>query len=67
MAKAEFLTMRESAELARVTVVTLRSWRRKGLLTVYSVGGRRLIRKSDLLKLILGSKSPSLAELRGGE
>jgi excisionase family DNA binding protein len=67
MTNATFLTVREAAAITKVTPRTVQRWQRDGTLTVYPIGGRRLIRKSDLLKLILSSKAPSLAELRGKE
>jgi len=48
-----FLTVREAADMTKVTPWTVRRWLRTGELQGYKIGGRRLIRKSELLKLIL--------------
>jgi len=53
MSSEIFLTVRETAAMTKVSVWTVRRWLRDGELLGYKIGGRRLIRKSELLKLIV--------------
>jgi excisionase family DNA binding protein len=52
-----FLTVNEGAALIRMSPATLQRWLRDGKLEGCKIGHRRLIRKSDLLKLIVEDRS----------
>ena len=56
-----FLTVREAADITKVTAWTVRRWLRSGELKGYKIGGRRLIRKAELLRLIVND-APKVAE-----
>jgi hypothetical protein len=52
---SELLTMAEVARTLRLAVSTLRSWRLQGkFLTFRKIGGRVLVHRADLVRLIEG-------------
>jgi excisionase family DNA binding protein len=57
-----FLTVREAAALTKVTPWTVRKWIRDGKIKGYKAGGRRLLRKAELFKMIANSEPKSEAE-----
>lgn len=57
--KSEFLTRKETAAKLRVSLPTLHSWTRNGLLTAYKIGGRVLYSIEDVCN------SLSLSESKG--
>jgi excisionase family DNA binding protein len=59
MIEPELLTLAEASKLLRVKVPTLRSWRSQGKLSVVKLGGRVLIRRTDLEALIAASLIPA--------
>ena len=48
----EYLSTTEAAELARVSVYTIRRWVRAGELTKHTAGSRVLVRRDELEKLL---------------
>jgi excisionase family DNA binding protein len=51
-----FLTVNEGAAMIRMSPATLQRWLRDGKLQGCKIGHRRLIRKSDLLNLIVNDQ-----------
>jgi len=51
-ATAEYLSVREAAELARVSVYTIRRWVRRGELTKHEAGSRLLVRRDELERFL---------------
>jgi excisionase family DNA binding protein len=49
---AEYLSIKEAAALARVSVYTVRRWVRRGELTKHEAGSRLLVRRDELERLL---------------
>ena len=58
----ELLTVKESADLLRISPYTLRQWIFKHKITFVRVGRRVLFRRTDLEKLIEDGVQPTQAE-----
>jgi hypothetical protein len=58
--ESEFLKLPEAAKLACVEVSTMRSWRLRRLFRFFKIGGRVVVKKSDLLKFISDGETPAL-------
>jgi excisionase family DNA binding protein len=56
-----FLTVSEAAAMAKLSPWTVRRWLCDGKLQGCKIGDRRLIRKSELLKLVVDDKPKSEA------
>jgi excisionase family DNA binding protein len=54
-----FLSVREAAALTRLSPWTLRKWLSDGKLQGCKIGDRRLVRKSELLKLVIDDQPKS--------
>ncbi|MFX0201888.1 MAG: helix-turn-helix domain-containing protein [Candidatus Hodarchaeota archaeon] len=63
----ELLTVKESADLLRISPHTLRQWIFKHKITFVRVGRRVLFRRSDLEKLVEGGVQPTYTEGRSGQ
>ncbi len=60
------LTIPEAAKILRVTVSTLRAWRlQEKFLTFRKIGGRILVHRDDISRLIEKSKAAPSAVARG--
>lgn len=44
----EYLTRNEAAEIARVNYHTIYNWQRQGILSKVKIGGRALVRRSEI-------------------
>lgn len=52
----EFVGLPTGADLVDVSVVTLRRWLTEGKLTRFKIGGRTLVKTSELLGLVVKSE-----------
>ena len=55
----ELLTLPEAAQLLRVKISTLRSWRHQRRLPFVKLGGKVLLRKSDAASFVFASVVPA--------
>lgn len=51
----EFLTRKETAELFKVSLVTIHEWQNNGILKVYKMGNRSFFKYSELLETLYNS------------
>lgn len=51
----EFLTRKETAELFKVSLVTIHDWSNNGLLKAYKLGNRTYYKRSELLQALFDS------------
>ncbi len=51
----EFLTRKETAELFKVSLVTIHEWQNNGILKVYKMGTRSFFKYSELLETLYNS------------
>ena len=51
----EFLTRKETAELFKVSLVTIHDWQNNGILKVYKMGNRSYFKYSELLERLYNS------------
>lgn len=49
----EFLTPKETAEMLRISLVTLWRWEKQGKVKCYGIGGRRLYKKSEVVESLI--------------
>ena len=48
----ELYTIKEATKILRISRPTLDVWKKKGILKVIKIGGRVLIKKSELLRVL---------------
>jgi hypothetical protein len=51
----EFLTRKETAELFKVSLVTIHEWQNSGILKVYKMGNRSFFKYTELLETLYNS------------
>lgn len=51
----EFLTRKETAELFKVSLVTIHEWQNSGILKVYKMGRKSFFKYSELLETLYNS------------
>lgn len=54
----EFLTRKEAADLVKVSVTTIDTWRRDGLINAYRINSRIRFSKAELIEAV--KKNPSM-------
>lgn len=51
----EFLTRKETADLFKVSLVTIHEWQNNGTIKVYKMGNRSYYKRSELLETLFNS------------
>ena len=54
---ASYITRKEVVELLRITMPTLHSWTKEGIIPSYQIGSRVLFKKDEVLKAISARKN----------
>ena len=52
----DLMTMDEAAHYLRVTLDTLRAWKKRKLLAYYKIGGRYMFKKKDIDSFVEGCR-----------